>query len=208
MEVTIRHRSGLTKAQTRRTLNSFILANASRAIFECISVGATITFSAFVLSLGVPKEKMGVFASCLAAACVLQVVSVELTRWIRDKKRFIITLAFAEPAILIAAVLLVPLAAPEHRLIVLAVASFVAAGALHLTLPVSEEWVATAVPSALRGRFIGRRMQWVNVVMATAMLSAAVLADGLAGLGSWGLAGILAVGGVFGLLAVVALRKA
>lgn len=208
MDIPARARSGLTKAQTRQTLNSFILSNVGRSIFECISAGMTITFSAFVLSLGVAKEDMGILAACLSAACVLQVVSVELTRWVRDKKRFVLSLAMAEPAIMIAAVLLVPALAQDWRLPVLAVACFVAAGALHLTMPVSEEWVASAVPSALRGRFIGRRMQWVNIVGASAMLGAALLADGFTGMGSWGLAAILATGGFFGLLSVVALRKA
>ena len=43
------------------------------------------------------------------------------------------------------------------------VAVFVSAAALNLTRPLFESWVASSVPMAIRGRYLGRRVQAIQL---------------------------------------------
>src|SRR5690242_12182778 len=108
-----RVRTGLTKAQTRDTLGSLNVSMGLRAVYDQTTGASTLLFTAFALSLGVPGERMGVLASISTLACVLQVAGVMLTRHVSDKKGFVLTLSAVEPAIMVGAVLALPLL-PQH----------------------------------------------------------------------------------------------
>jgi MFS family permease len=203
---TTRHRTGLSKEQTRATLASLSWNMALRSVFDTLAGGTTFVFVAFALSVGVPKEKMGLVISLVGFACVLQLAGFMLGGKVRDKKRFVITLAVAEPVILIAAVLLVPWLPPGWRVVSLGAAAFTAAAFLHITKPLAEDWVASTVPSGVAGRYVSRRAQLLTCFTLGSTLLAGVIGDKLDTLNSQSIGLLIAVGGLFGLFAVLPLR--
>jgi MFS family permease len=201
-------RSGLSKTQTIRSLESFNWSLGFRAVFDTICGGATFVFVAFALSLGVPKERMGYLTSVVSFACVIQMLSLIFTTRVRSRKKFIVTVALGEPILMIGAVLFVPLLAPALRILALGTAVFVAAASLHLTKPLTDEWLATTIPAGVRGRYLGRRIQIMSVAYVVTMLAAGWVVDWVGKTNTAGLAIVLGFGGCFGILSVVALSHA
>lgn len=201
-------RSGLTKEQTRDTLESFHWNVWLRAIFDATSGGTTFMFVAFALALGIAKERIAVITVMVNSACILQIVSIGLTRRVRDKKRFVMSLALTEPVVMILAVLCVRFLPQEIRLMALAAAAFAGAGALHLTRPVVDEWIASSIPAGLRGRYLGRRSQLMSISTVVATLALGYIGEQIDPKNAAGFAMVVAAGGVFGFLAVLPLRHA
>jgi MFS family permease len=201
-------RSGLSKGQTRDTLESFNWNQGLRSVFDTTCGGSTFVFVAFALALGIASEHIAVFSTAISAACILQIVSIAFNRRVRDKKKFVLWLAVTEPLVMILAVLVVPFLPQGMRLYALAVAAFAAAGTAHLTRPVFDEWVASTIPAALRGRYFGRKLMLLSIVSAVTTLVLGYFGDMVVPGDAVGFAIILAVGGVFGFLAVLPLRQA
>lgn len=204
-------RSGLTKEQTRSTLEAFYVNAGVRAVFDVFCTPTSLLFTTFALALGIGRDNMGVVSSLLYAACALQLVAISLNRYVRDKKQFVLGLMVVEPAIMILAVLTLPFLPQGWRLPMVAMAAFVSAGTLHLSRPVMDDWVAASIPPPLRGRYVGRRTQAISVVTMVATLAAGFLAEKLSDpmhLSVLGLALALAVGAVFGMLSAIPLRSA
>src|SRR5205085_7506688 len=130
----------------RATLGLFNWNLALRAVFDATCAGTTIIFVSYALELGVPAERMGFVTCAVSAACILQMLSISVSRRVRNKKRLVVSLALIEPLLMIGAVLIVPFLPPMLRLYVLSSAAFVAAAALHLSRPLTDEWVASAIP--------------------------------------------------------------
>lgn len=206
MAESTRTRSGLSKAQTRATLALLSWNMALRSVFDTLSGATTFIFVAFALSIGVPKEKMGLINSLVGFACVLQMAGFMIGGKVRDKKRFVIVLALAEPVVLIAAVLLVPWLPPQWRIVSLGAAAFTAAAFLHITKPLADDWVASTVPSGVAGRYVSRRAQLLTLFTLGSMLLAGVIGDRLDQFSSQSIGLLIAVGGLFGLFAVMPLR--
>ena len=204
----LRFESGLTKDQTRTSLESLNFNLILRGVFDTVCAGNTFVFVAFALSLGIPKESMGIVAAVTSIACIVQMVGLSFLRHVHDKKRYVVSLALAEPLLLAAAVLLIPLLPPALRIGALLLAVFMAAAFLHLTAPLTAEWVASTVPSELRGRFVGRRFQLQSVSLIATILLAGFVCDRVGTTNTSGLTWLLAAGSVFGVLAVWALAKA
>ncbi len=198
--------SGLSRAQTRKTLASLNVNIWLRSVCDTICAGTTFVFVAFALALGVPKERMGYLSSALGLACILQLVGLMLSGRASNKKRFVVTLAMLEPMVLIGAVLLVPFAPPAWRFSILALAMFAAAGLLHLTKPLTEEWSAATIPAGLRGRYLGRRLQVLTVVTIGTVLIVGFLAQRFDTENPIGFGVLMAIGGLFGWLALLPLR--
>ncbi|OGV68364.1 MAG: hypothetical protein A3K19_28075 [Lentisphaerae bacterium RIFOXYB12_FULL_65_16] len=196
----------LTKTETRHALSAFNLAVGLRSVFDTVCGGTTFVFVGFALSLGLANERMGFITSILSFACLLQMLTLVLLGRIRDRKRFIIGLGVAEPLLLIVTVLALPFLPPAMRLPGLAVAAFVAAALLHLTRPLADDWLAVTIPAELRGRYLGRRFQASHVCMIATTLVAGWVVERHVHGSTRGLALVLAAGGVFGVLAVLALR--
>ncbi len=201
-------RSGLTKQQTRATLGLFNWNLALRGVFDATCAGTTIIFVSYALALGIPAEKMGFVTTAVSAACILQILSISVSRRVPNKKRLVVVLSLIEPLLMIAAVLVVPFLPAVLRLYVLSIAAFVAAAALHLSRPLTEEWVASAIPAGLRGRYLGRRIQVLSIVIIVTTLLSTFLAQRLDKTRPVLLGMVLAVGGIFGLLAALPLRRA
>jgi len=83
-----------------------------------------------------------------------------------------------------------------------------AAATLHLTRPTTDEWVASVIPQGIRGRYLGRSLQIAGITGILATLAVGQIADAIGRRNTGGLALFLAVGGLFGVLAVLALRRA
>lgn len=204
-------RSGLTKHQTRSTLEAFYLNAGVRAVFDVICTPTGLMMTTFALALGIPGERLGIISSVVYAACVLQLVAIGLNRRVRDKKKFVLALMLIEPLILIGAVVALPYLPPEMRLIGLAWAAFVSVGTLHMSRPVLDDWMAASIPAPLRGRYVGSRTQALSAVTMVVTMGVGFTAEALSPKDApylMGLALVLAAGGVFGFLAAIPLRAA
>ena len=213
-------RSGLTKDETRTSLESFNWSLGFRAAFEAICASTGFIFVSFALSLGLEKERMGFIASAVSFACVLQMIGLIFTTRIRDKKAFIIKVGVVEPLLMIGAVLVVPFLPQGIRLYALGAVIFLAAAALYLVSPLTQDWIASTIPTGVMGRYLGRRFQVMSAsIIVTTLIAghvverinktnAAGVAEHISKPNTFGLACVLAVGGVFGIAAVLALRRA
>ena len=202
------HSPRLTKRETRDSLAWFNWNISLRGVFETICGGTTLVFVAFALAIGVPPEAMGYFIAVISCACIVQLLGMPLANRVRQRKRFILTVALVEPIVLIAAVLITPLLPPAWRPVSLGFAVFAAAACLHLTRPFSDDWLATTIPSGLRGRYIGRRIRVSSIAIIASTLAVGGGVELLGKDNSVGLATLLIGGAVFGVLAAWMLAKA
>jgi MFS family permease len=202
------HPARLTKRETRESLAWFNWNISLRGAFETICGGTTMVFVAFALVIGVPPDAMGYFIAIISCACIVQLLGMPLTNRVRRRKRFILTVALVEPLLLIAAVLVTPWLPPALRPVSLGLAVFVAAACLHLTRPFSDDWLATTIPSGLRGRYIGRRIRVSSIAIIASTLAVGGGVELLGKDNAAGLAALLILGAVFGVAAALMLAKA
>lgn len=202
------HPPRLTKRETRDSLVWFNWNISLRGAFETICGGTTMVFVAFALVIGVPAESMGYLIAIISCACIVQLLGMPLTNRVRRRKRFILSVALIEPLLLIAAVLVTPWLSPALRPISLGLAVFVAAACLHLTRPFSDDWLATTIPSGLRGRYIGRRIRVSSIAIIASTLAVGAGVELLGKDNATGLAALLILGAVFGVAATLMLAKA
>lgn len=208
MDITSRTRDGAGRSATKQSLILFNWSMAFRSVFDAMCAVSGFIFVDYALSLGVAKEKMGYFTSVVYLACVMQIAGLLLANYIRNRKRFILTFGYLE-AICVTTVVLAALGVPrDYRFLFLIVGVFINASTYHLARPAGDEWLATSIPRGIRGRFLGRRQQIASIVLIVTTLTLGYVAQHIARANSLGFALLLAVGGVFGLSAVLALRGA
>lgn len=196
-----------SREATRRSLGAFNRNVLFRAVFDIVCGPTSFIFVAFVLSLGVPGESMGRLAAVASFGSVTQILLLPvITR--AKRKRAIIGVGLAEPMLVMATVLIVPLAPPGYRLYALMGAIFSAAAFLSITRPVMDDWQAATIPETLRGRYLGRRIQMMGFVTIASMLAAGGLGDWAGQQGAGGLSLLLAAGCGFGLLGILSLVQA
>lgn len=198
---------GLPRGETKRALMLFNWNAGLRAAFDTICPVTGFVFVGYALALGVPKEQMGVFAAITNGACVLQIVALLLLNQLADKKRFALTFAFIEPVVVMVGMLSLLLLPAAIRLPAMAISVALAATSYHLTRPTLDEWFASSLPASVRGRYLGRRLQVLSVVMIAATLGMGWLAERVPTGAGAGYAYILAGGAAVGLLAVIVLTK-
>jgi MFS family permease len=203
-----RQPSGLTKNQTRSTIASLNWNTGLRTVFGTVSSPASFIFAAFALSIGVEKEQMGWIASMANAACLMQIAGLVVTNRVRNKKRMVVRLSMAEPLLLLLAIITIPFLPAAWRVFALVIATFASAALLNLTRPLSDDWTAAAIPAGLRESFMGRRSEILSVVGIAAILISGIAADKVGALGTNGLAFLLAIGAVIGIVAALPLRRA
>jgi len=167
-----------------------------------------MVFVAFALAIGVPKNMMGYFSATISFACIVQLLCLPLASRIRNRKRFILTAATIEPLLLIVAVVITPFLPPAARPISLGIAVFLSAVCLHLTRPFSEDWLATTIPSGLRGRYIGRRVRLSSIAIIAATLVVGYVVNVVGTDNPTGLTILLIVGACFGVVAALTLTRA
>jgi predicted MFS family arabinose efflux permease len=192
----------------RKSLEAFTLYVGFRGFFETVASPGTLVFVAFVLRLGVEKEKVGLIVALVSVSAVAQLLSFTLTNRSRNRKRTILVVALGEPLLVAAMVLIVPLVPPAARLGTLAALTFAAAAMLHLTSPVKEDWLSAIIPRGLRGRYLGYRVRVYGIVCLGVLLASGQIAERWASRGTTVLALLLGSGCLFGLLSVLALRRA
>lgn len=197
----------LTKQETRSSLAWFNWNVSLRGVFETICGGTTMVFVAYALAVGVPRDAMGYFNAVLSVACIAQLLCLPLANRIRRRKRFILWLAITEPAFVLIAILSAPLLPPTFRPLMLCVAVFLAASCLHLTRPFADDWLATTIPSGLRGRFLGRRIRFTSLAIIATTLLVGFAVDMIGTRNTLGLAALLIVGAAFGIAAALSLGR-
>lgn len=196
------------RGEVRHTLTAFNWSGGFRGVFDTVCGTGSFVFVGFALSIGIEREQMGFIAALASFACVLQILGLPLVNRVADKKRFVLIVALVEPALLVGTVLTLAFLPAAVRIPVLAVAVFAAAASLHLTRPTTDNWIATTIPMSIRGRYLGRRIQAINLFVVIATLAAGYLAERIDKANTFGLGCLLAIGGVFGVLSVAALRDA
>jgi MFS family permease len=196
------------RATARPSLASFNWNVSLRGIFETFCGISSFVFVNFALSLGVQKEHLGFIAAIASLACLLQMPGLFVTNSIQDRKRFVIRLSLAEPILLLIAVLCLPFLPAALRPAALVLAVFTAVGTLHLTRPTTDEWLASAIPGTIRGRYLGRRVQIISITIVISMIAAGHLTQAVDRQNPVPLALLMAVGALFGILSVLALRRA
>ncbi len=198
----------VNKQSARQSLAWFNWAVALRAVMDALCGGTTMIFVAFALAVGVPQESIGRLGAATGLGCVFQVLVLVVLKRVRDRKRLVVMLGALEPLVFMAAVLVTPWLAPSWRLWSLLGAVFLAGAFLHMTMPIQTDWLASTIPAGLRGRYLGRRVQLLNLAFIMAMLVSGGLADRMGNDHAVGLGVLLAVGAGFGLAAVAALSRA
>lgn len=192
---------------TRHSLLWFNRSLMLRGVFDTICGGTTFMLVSFALSLGIAGESMARITMALSLGCLFQMLALPLIQRLADRKRFVVRTGALEPMVVILAVLLVPMLPPSLRLAALAVAMFAAASFLHVNKPIVDDWVASTVPGGIRGKYLGRRWQLYTAVILVCTLLCGWIGDWVRG-DTYALAGVLAFGGAFGLLAVAAVSRA
>lgn len=195
------------KRAIRQSLTWFNWNQVLRGMFDVVCGGGSFLFIAFAAALGIPDLKMGRFTLAASLGCLFQIVVLPLLSRVGDRKRFILTLGVVEPLILMAGVLMTPMLPAELRLPALLLVVFIAAAFLNMTRPLMDDWVSSTIPAGVRGRYLGRRFQFFSVAIIIATQLAGWAGEHLGRNAPSNLAGILAAGGVFGLLSIAALSK-
>jgi len=191
----------------RRALALFNWNAGLRLWYDGVAGISGFVFVGFALALGVEKEKMGYLASAASLACIGQVIGILIANVVRDKKRYIMLLCLLDPLLFIATLIAVWYVPLSLRFPVLLLGVLLCAAVLQSASPLVAEWVASTIPTSLRGRYMGRRMQIFGAVAVTATLLIGIATQHLKVFGIPGYLGILLVGAVLGMLAVRPLRN-
>lgn len=203
--ITLRRRG---RAGTTTESLAYFNANiAFRTLFDTICVVSGFVFVDYALSLGIPRERMGIFPAIVYLACVFQILGLWMVSRFSDRKRFVLFFGLLEPVLLLAAVIAIPFLPSAWRLWPLLGLIFIAAASMHLTRPTTDAWLSTAIPARIRGRVLGRRFQVVGILTIAGMLIMGLVARYIPRDASLGFAGILAFGCLLGVLAVVMFRR-
>jgi len=181
---------------------------ALRGVFLTVCGGKTFLFVAFVLALGVPAVHVARFAAAMSLGVIFQILVLGALRLVSDRRRFVLRLGALEPLVFLIAVgaaLVVPQGA---RSALLLVGVFAAAGLMHMSRPVYDDWLSSTIPARLRGRYLGRRVQFYSIAIILTTVAAGWLGDMAGKENVYGLAAILCGASVFGFLSVFALSRA
>jgi MFS family permease len=201
-----RLRPGLHIAELHRALRLFNWNVGFRSVFDYVCTVTGFVFVDYALSLGIPKEKMGLFPSVINLTCLLQLAALWVMNHVRRPKLFTLSLAFLELLFMIGAVVVGALAPPPARFPALLGLVFLAAAASSLTRPTMDAWLASTVPERMRGRYLGLRFAIMTALSLVTTLSVGALASRIPRDDTWGFALLLIGGSVCGAAAVFALQ--
>lgn len=205
MTTTHKRREARAGNPLTRALAYFNANIAFRTLCDTICAVSGFVFVDYALSLGIPKEQIGYFPALVYLASLFQLVGLWAVPHFRNRKHFILAFGYLEPVVFIMAILGALAAPMPLRFPLLVGLLFLASAALHMTRPVTDAWLATAIPSRVRGRVLGRRFQVVSALTIAGMLLMGVMARLAAGSGrhsSAGFALVLVFGGMLGLAAM------
>ena len=153
------------------------------------------------------RERMGWIAFIFSLSCLLQMAAIPLIARARNKKRFALTLALIEPVLFIIAVTLALVLPPGIRMAGFISAVFIAGAFVHLSRPVIDDWFASTIPTTIRGRYLGRRLQVISIAIITATMIMGVLGQSTGMANTLGLGLILITGALCGMLSILTLRS-
>jgi len=125
----------------------------------------TAIFTGYILWLGGDKTTDIPFLMSLSYfASLVQLLSVNYTSCIRNKKRFVVACGFVEIFFRFA-VIAVPVflmaAAPRMIAVYILVAIGLSFG--YVIVPILSDWLSTTIPENMRGRYTGQRTFWMTV---------------------------------------------
>jgi MFS family permease len=186
----------------RASLDASVAEGAAAEVFGACAGGAVLT--GWALYLGASPVTIGLLAALPVAAQVVQLPAAWLTQRLGAKRLAIISIAASRLVWL--PLIAVPLV---HLDKTTALAAFIAVVTLAAILAVIggnawTAWMGDLVPGAIRGRFFGRRMVYLNIAGTTASLAAGLALDVLSPRGLKGetLATLLAVACAAGVVSI------
>ena len=192
-----------------------------RSLFDVTCSGGSSLFALFVLSVGVQREDMGYVVAAGSIACLLQALCLAMLNRVSNRKRYVIALGVVETVSFPLMVVLVPFLPQAMRLWVISAGVLMAAACVHLTRPLTDEWLASLIPPGLRSGFISRRFQIMNLGFIVGLIGVGLvdiflgekpaldLRQNLGDLSiTWVLAAMLLIGAFCGLMSVILLSRA
>ncbi|MDA0336803.1 MAG: MFS transporter [bacterium] len=150
-------RGSLTRGEARRAMRGFIAASGFWGMWgQTVGIG-TAVFTGYALHLGADAAYVALFTSVAYLLAVGQLIVPVLGRKLRRRKRYIVSVGFAE-ILFRSSPALIPFLFVEH-LRLEAMMVFVGIGLLcgYSLSPFYNTWVINAVPENIRARFTSRQ---------------------------------------------------
>ncbi|OPZ88005.1 MAG: Major Facilitator Superfamily protein [bacterium ADurb.Bin429] len=207
MPATSRLRPGLPVTALQRALKLFNWNVGFRSVFDYACTVTGFLFVDYALSLGIAKEKIGLFPALINLACVLQLAALWMMNHVKRPKLFTLSLAYLEILFMLGAVVVGAVAPPAARFPALFGLIFLAAAASSLARPTLDAWLASTVPARMRGRYLGIRFAIMTALSLVTTLTVGALATRIPRDHTWGFALLLIGGCLCGAAAVFALHR-
>jgi len=156
-----RNRS-LSQQQVAHALRHFILMGVLWAVYGPNAIVSGPVLSGFALKIGLTQAQIGFLASFVSMFGLWQLVSSYLTRNIRNKRRFCVSLGVVE---ITAASLVISTALLPENMRFYAMAGLLALAYLlgNTINPIFNSWLSNVLPAEIRGSYIGRRMMFISI---------------------------------------------
>ncbi len=192
--------SSLSRQQTAHALRHFIIMGVLWAVYGPNAIVSGPVLSGFALKIGLSQAQIGFLASFIGLFGLWQLVSSQLTRPVRNKRRLCVTLGLIE---ITAGSLVVSTALVPEELRFYAMAGLLSIAYLlgHTVNPNFNSWLSNVLPADIRGNYIGRRMAYVSITSIVYLYAASRWLDWRAD--TTGFVVVFAVGWVAGILGYV-----
>lgn len=192
--------SSLSRQKTAHALRHFIIMGVLWAIYGPNAVVSGPVLSGFALKIGLSQAQIGFLASFIGLFGLWQLVSSQLTRPVRNKRRMCVALGLIE---ITAGSLVVSTALVPEELRFYAMAGLLTIAYLlgHTVNPNFNSWLANVLPADIRGSYTGRRLAFISITSIVYLYAASRWLDWRPD--TFGFVVVFAVGWVAGILGYV-----
>ncbi|MBD3293752.1 MAG: hypothetical protein GF393_12570, partial [Armatimonadia bacterium] len=190
----------LSRQKTAHALMHFIIMGVLWAIYGPNAVVSGPVLSGFALKIGLSQAQIGFLASFVGLFGLWQLVSSQLTRHVRNKRRLCVTLGLIEitAGSLVVSTALVPEELRFHAMAGLLTIAYLLG---HTVNPNFNSWLANVLPADVRGSYTGRRMAFISITSIVYLYAASRWLDWRPD--TFGFVVVFAVGWVAGILGYV-----
>ncbi|MBP8953427.1 MAG: HEAT repeat domain-containing protein [Armatimonadetes bacterium] len=186
----------LSQQKIAHALRHFVLCGALWSIYGPNATVAGSLFTGFASEIGLQEAQIAFLVSLSSLAGVSQMLSFYVTRRIRNRRLFMVTMGHLEITAA-SCVVLLALARPELRFIGVSVLLVSAYLIGHTVSPMFSSWLSNVLPEAVRATYTGRRMFILTVTSMVYLYAASQWVDRVPGLRGFSL--VFLVGWIAGL---------
>ncbi|MGI5818167.1 MAG: MFS transporter [Armatimonadota bacterium] len=154
--------SSLSRQQTAHALRHFIIMGVLWAVYGPNAVISGPILSGYALKIGLSQAQIGFLASFVGLFGLWQLVSSQLTRPVRNKRRLCVALGVLEitAASLVISTVLLPEGVRFYAMAGLLTIAYLLG---HTVNPNFNSWLANVLPADIRGSYTGRRMAFISI---------------------------------------------